>query len=266
MPSINDSKCILVIGATAGIGRALAVSLKALPSSPKVIVTGRRQERLDELAKQGFETIKVDIDTDRANLKKFVDNTVRKYPELDSIIFSAGIQHEFDFTKPEEVNVDYIVSELNTNYTGIVTMITYFLPHLLKVASKGQPAFIIPITSGLGIVPGPWVPCYCATKAALHSYSISLNEQLRDTGVHVIEILPPLVESELHDHQGRTPALSKVWMTLDEFTKQTVEGLKRGDSIVASGMAAQGFEKFEKGKAEFAHGAYMNHKKLTASS
>ncbi|TFK57385.1 NAD(P)-binding protein [Heliocybe sulcata] len=263
MPNISDSKCILVVGATAGIGRALAASLKALPSKPKVIVTGRRQERLDELAKQGFETVKADVNADRAGLKQFVDSVVSKYPDLDSVIFSAGIQHEFDFTKPESVNLDNLADELNTNYLAIVTMITYFLPHLLKVASTGQPAFIMPITSGLAIVPGPWVPCYCATKAALHSYSISLNEQLLDTGVHVIEIMPPLVESELHDHQGKSPSLSKVWMPLDEFTNKAMEGLKRGDTFVPIGMAAQGFEKFEKGKAEASHGAFMNMKKVT---
>lgn len=207
----------------------------------------------------------VNIDTDRAGLKQFVDSIVSKYPEVDAVIFSAGIQHEFDFTKPETVDLDKLVSELNTNYTAIVTMITYFLPHFLKVASKGQPCFIVPITSGLGIVPGPWVPCYSATKAALHSYSISLNEQLRGTGVHVMEIMPPLVESELHDHQGKTPVLSKVWMPLDEYTKHEVDGLLRGDTFIPIGQTADNFEKFEKGKDEIARGSFKFIQSLNSS-
>ena len=82
MPSINDSKCFLIIGATSGLGRALARSIQALPSKPKVIVAGRRQDRLDELAREKFETIQVNIDTDRETLKKFVEDVLRKFPDV----------------------------------------------------------------------------------------------------------------------------------------------------------------------------------------
>ena len=87
MPSINDSKCVLVVGATSGIGRALAQSIKSLPSSPSVIVTGRRQERLQELAKEGFEAVQFDVDTDRATLKKFVDEVISKHPDVCGTIW-----------------------------------------------------------------------------------------------------------------------------------------------------------------------------------
>jgi short-subunit dehydrogenase involved in D-alanine esterification of teichoic acids len=96
---------------------------------------------------------------------------------------------------------------------AIVTMITYFLPHLIKLGvrfqlplcqlqylnpacslqSEGQHCFIVPITSGLGIVPVPWVLNYAATKAALHSFSMSLSAQLAATNVQVMEIMPPYV-------------------------------------------------------------------------
>lgn len=80
--TINDSKCVLVLGATAGIGRALARRIAALPSKPTVIAVGRRQERLDELAQEGFKTIRFDVDTDEASLKAFVEETTSKYPQV----------------------------------------------------------------------------------------------------------------------------------------------------------------------------------------
>ncbi|KZP32372.1 NAD(P)-binding protein [Athelia psychrophila] len=255
MPGINDSKCVLVVGATSGIGKSLALAILALASRPTVIIAGRRQDRLDDIISAHgnagrLEGIQMDVDTDRAALKKIVEDVLAKHPKLDTIIFSAGIQRRFEFTSPESVDLDHLASELNTNYTAIVTMITYFLPHLIKLAAGGQPCFIVPITSGLAMIPPPWVPNYGATKAALHSFSVSLSVQLTDTDVHIMEIFPPLVESEIHDQQGTTEKLSKIWMSLAEFTREAMEGLARGDMQIPVGRSKESFERFEKGKME----------------
>jgi NADP-dependent 3-hydroxy acid dehydrogenase YdfG len=82
MPSIDDSKCILVTGATSGIGRALAIALAKLPSKPRVVAVGRRKDRLEELAKSGLETVEFDMNTDSPGLKNFADIIVQKYPEV----------------------------------------------------------------------------------------------------------------------------------------------------------------------------------------
>lgn len=82
MATINDSKSVLVTGATAGIGRALALAIAELPSHPRVIATGRRKDRLEELKKSNLETVEVDLDTDKAGLKKFVDEVLQKYPDV----------------------------------------------------------------------------------------------------------------------------------------------------------------------------------------
>ncbi|KAI0778527.1 NAD-P-binding protein [Trametes elegans] len=252
MPGIKDAKTVLVIGATSGIGRALALAIHDLESKPTVIVAGRRQERLDEIAKHGdrINATRVDINAGDDDLKAFVQRTVSRYPDLDAVIFSSGIQHIFDLTKPETIDFTKFQNETTTNYISIFKLIVLFLPHLLKLSDAGRPSFIIPITSGLSIVPYANVPNYSATKAALHSLDYSLRAQLVKTKVQVIEILPPLVESELHDHQGTTPALAKFWMPLDEFTKQTVAGLIRGDPQVAVGTAGQQLEQYENGKSE----------------
>lgn len=137
MPTINDSKCVIIVGATAGIGRALALAIHDLPSKPTVIVSGRRQERLDELAAKSerIHGVQIDINADRATLVKTVDGVLQKYPEvhslhqlrchdadptivmfslkIDGVIFSAGIQREFQFKKPENIDLD---SALATAY------------------------------------------------------------------------------------------------------------------------------------------------------
>ncbi|GJE85776.1 NAD(P)-binding protein [Phanerochaete sordida] len=251
--TIRDAKCILVVGATAGIGRALALAIHDLPSRPTVIAAGRRQERLDELAQTGdrVKTARVDLTSGRAALKQFVDEMLATYPDLDAVVLSSGIQHIFDFKQPEQkFDLDLFEDEYTTNYVATVTLIKFFLPHFLKLSEQGRPSFLMPITSGLGIVPGPWVPTYSATKAALHSLALSLNHQLKDTKVQVMEIMPPLTESELHDHQGMTPKLSKFWLPLDEFTEQTMAGLCRGDVQVCPGDTQDKWDKFEKGKIE----------------
>lgn len=250
--NIQDAKCILVVGATAGIGRALALAIHDLPSRPTVIVAGRRQERLDELAKKSerIKTARVDLMSGRDALAKFANELVATYPDLDAVILSSGVQHMFDFKQPEKVDLDLFEAEYTTNYVSIVTLIKFFLPHFLKLSEQGRPSFIVPITSGLGMLPGHWVPTYSATKAALHSLSLSLQLQLKGTNVKVIEIAPPLTESELHDHQGTTPKLSKFWLPLDKFTEETMAGLCRGDLHICPGDTKEKWEKFEKGKLE----------------
>ncbi|KAH7915912.1 hypothetical protein BJ138DRAFT_1132321 [Hygrophoropsis aurantiaca] len=216
------STYILVIGSTACLGRALALSILDLPSKPTVIVCGRRKERLDELIGA---------------------HGAQKIP-LDVVMFMNGIQHEYDFTHPEKISLDGkhiskvsdrtngfdvrcidVATELETNYLSIVNMTHLFLPHLIKVG-KIHPSFIYTLTSGLGILPAAWMPNCCDSEAALHSFSLVLNIQLQDRNVHVVESLPPLVEPELHNHQEQREIVSKNWMPLDQFTALTMEAVQ----------------------------------------
>ena len=108
-----DPQCILVTGATSeGIGRALALAMLDLPHKPKVIVTGRRQDKLDELcstSKDGRLVGKrLDQTASRGELKSWVQELVREHPELDMVILNAGIQHQADFRKPEEIDLELV--------------------------------------------------------------------------------------------------------------------------------------------------------------
>jgi len=248
MPGMNLSKCVLITGATAGIGRGLAYSIKQLPHQPQVIVAGRRQERLDELAKDGFKTYKLDIGADRATLKKNAEEILKEYPDLDAIILNAGIQRVYNFKK--DMDLDKLEYEMNVNYNSVVVLTSYFLPHFLKLGSQGRETFLVTVTSGLAILPSPLVPNYCATKAAVHALTLCLQGQLAGTGVNVLEIIPPLVESELHDTDGTTEALSKIWMPLEEFVSIVTKGLVAGTPYICAGRSEEVWNKYEKGKEE----------------
>ncbi|KAF9056364.1 hypothetical protein BJ165DRAFT_505577 [Panaeolus papilionaceus] len=234
--SIDEAKCILITGATSGIGRALAIALSELPGKPRIIAAGRRKDRLEDLAKKGFETVEFSVGRDTESVKKQTLALIEKYPET----------------------IENMVDEMSVNYLSVVTMITAALSHFLKLSEQGRPSFIIPVTSGLGVIPGPSVPNYSASKAALRSFSVSLGIQLEGTNVNVLEIIPPLVESELHDAYGTTDKLSKFWMPLDEYIKVTVEGLRKGDKFIAAGLSQVSFEKFDLPKLPVAVQMYKN--------
>jgi len=82
MTSIDNARCILITGATSGIGRSLALALKALPSGPRVIGTGRRKDRLAELERAGIEAIELDLNVDAISVQKSADSWIEKYPEV----------------------------------------------------------------------------------------------------------------------------------------------------------------------------------------
>ena len=89
MPGIADCKTVLVIGATAGIGRALALAIHDLPSKPTVIISGRRTERLDSIVKDSdlngegrLKSVSANIDVDRTSLKQFSETILFQYPDV----------------------------------------------------------------------------------------------------------------------------------------------------------------------------------------
>jgi uncharacterized oxidoreductase len=83
--------------------------------------------------------------------------------------------------------------EIEINLKTYIHLSAYFIPLFMK----RNEAAIINISSGLGFVPLAITPVYCATKAAIHSFSLSLRHQLRNTPIKVFEIIPPTVNTEL---------------------------------------------------------------------
>jgi uncharacterized oxidoreductase len=113
------------------------------------------------------------------------------------------------------IDLAIIESTIATNLLGPMRLTATLLPHL-----KNQPeAAIMTVSSGLAFLPLAMTPTYCATKAAIHSYTQSLRYQLKSTTVQVIELIPPYVQTEL---QGVRQASDPMAMPLTDFISETM--------------------------------------------
>jgi uncharacterized oxidoreductase len=207
---------ILITGGGSGIGRGLAEAFHHLGN--QVIITGRTQKSLDETcaANPGMKSLTVDV-SDPKSIQSFAGKVTKDYPSLNVLINNAGImQPENLLEKPDASVAEAIVT---TNLLGPIRLTAALLPPLRK-----QPrATIMTVSSGLAFVPLAMTPTYCATKAAVHSYTQSLRYQLKATKVEVIELIPPYVQTTLMgDQQAEDPRA----MPLKEFIDEVMSILQ----------------------------------------
>jgi uncharacterized oxidoreductase len=210
-----NGNTILVTGGGTGIGRSLAESLHALGN--RVIIAGRRQGPLDEVASAnpGMHPIAFDVQ-DPEDIQAATEAVIKKYPELNVLINNAGIMRAERLTD-EPVDLADSEAIIATNLLGPIRLTAALLPHLKK-----QPnAAILNVSSSLAFVPFTLAPTYCATKAALHSWTQSLRFQLRAAKVEVIEIIPPYVATDLMNGKNDPRA-----MPLREYIAETMEILR----------------------------------------
>jgi uncharacterized oxidoreductase len=186
-----EGNTVLITGGATGIGFSLAEAL--LNAGNEVIICGRREGKLEE-AKRKFprlRTVVCDISSERGCKSVFA--WVRDNADyLNVLVNNAGIQRIIDLKKGRKDLLDG-EDEIGTNLVAPIRLSAYFIPLLLE----RREAAIINVSSGLGFVPIANMPVYCATKAAVHSFTISLRYQLRDTSIRVFEIVPPAVDTEL---------------------------------------------------------------------
>jgi uncharacterized oxidoreductase len=204
---------ILITGGGSGIGRGLAEAFHA--AGNQVIIAGRRKQLLDQTtaANPGMKSAVLNIE-DAASIASFAAQLVKDFPTLNVVVHNAGIMRMEDVLKN-----DYVADAeamVTTNLLGPIRLTSALLPVLERQAS----ATIMTVTSGLAFLPLALTPTYCATKAAMHSYSESLRYQLKGTKVRVVELAPPYVQTEL---MGPGQASDPRAMPLADFIAEVME-------------------------------------------
>jgi len=190
---------ILITGGATGIGYAMAKYF--LERGNKVLICGRRENRLTQAANElpGIKIIKCDVTNpdDRSALFAYVQNN---FSNMNILINNAGIQRNIDLTKgtADFENGD---NEIRVNFEAPVFLSALFTSFL----SGKENAAIVNVSSGLAFRAeyATGMPIYCATKAALHAFSLAQRKQLEPLGIKVIELIPPAVVSELNTNSGQ---------------------------------------------------------------
>ncbi len=208
----TSGNTILITGGGSGIGRELAHKWHDLGNT--VIVAGRTRASLDETAAghANIHTMIVDVG-DAEDIARFAKKVVEVHPAINVLVNNAGIMRFEDIT--EERELGDAEATIATNLLGPIRLIDGLIEHLK--AQKN--AAIINVTSGLAFVPMPRTATYSATKAAMHSYTVSLRAKLEGK-VEVIELAPPAVQTELTPGQSTREG----YMPLDEFIEETMLG------------------------------------------
>ena len=208
-----NGNTILVTGGGSGIGRALAESLHSRGN--RVIIAGRRRAMLDDVvrANPGMASIELDIES-AAAIGVFATRLRAQHPQLNVVVHNAGIMRPEDLRAGAQHLRD-AEATIATNLLGPIRLTAALLPHLLQQRT----ASIVTVTSGLAFVPLAGFPTYCATKAALHSWTESLRYQLQGSSVEVLELPPPYVQTEL---TGAQQAADSRAMPLAEFVAESM--------------------------------------------
>ncbi|MDQ2710758.1 MAG: SDR family NAD(P)-dependent oxidoreductase [Acidobacteriota bacterium] len=225
-----NQKTILITGGTSGIGLELAKQL--LQRGNTVIVTGRDQERLDAATRAlpDVHTFKSDV-SDPEAIAALHRSVLARFPALDTLINNAGIMRNLKLN--QDRGLKDVTREIEINLSGPVRMIQQFLPHLRS--RKG--ALIVNVSSGLAFIPLPASPVYCATKAAIHSFTQSLRVQLDGSGVAVIELAPPGVETALFRGEFAEEMKGQKGMNVEVFAKRAIAGIEAGKREIRPGLS-----------------------------
>ncbi|KAL2163801.1 hypothetical protein VTH06DRAFT_5860 [Thermothelomyces fergusii] len=243
-------KKVLLIGATSGIGLEAANQLVA--QGVGVIAVGRRRDRLDSFVAANANAPgnawgePLDISA-LDQIPDFAKRITAAHPDLDCVFLNAGIQYVMDFSKPWTVDLANIQREITVNYVSMVALTHAFVPFFQEKAAKQEKVAFLYTTTSLMSLPYPMTLNYSASKAALHSFLLSIREQFRHAGqeIGVLELVTPLVQTELHNGQPGWGPDFNPGMPVDVFVREALAGFAAGEETVAVGQARAVFDEFE---------------------
>ena len=224
---------ILITGGASGIGLELARRLLAMNNT--VIASGRDKTKLAAAKKAlpGLHTFVNDISIP-GDIVALHGAVTKEFPNLNILINNAGIMREINLHH-EVSSLTDLTQEIATNLSGTIQMTSQFLPHL-----KRQPtAVIMIVTSGLAFVPLPISPIYCATKAGLHSFSLSLRAQLKHSSVKVFELAPPATDTTLLVGANINDLKGIQIMSVSDMVDVAIKGVKQDRFEICPGMSKQ---------------------------
>jgi uncharacterized oxidoreductase len=222
---------VLITGGATGIGFALAEAF--LREGNEVIICGRRESKLlDAQKKLPRLHIKVCDVSKEEDRKLLFDWAKSNFKSLNILVNDAGIQREVDFTKGL-LELKESENEIKINLEAPIYLSTFFIPHLMNQ----KEAAIINVSSGLAFIPMAIAPVYCATKAAIHSFSSSLRHQLSGTVIKVYEVIPPIVDTELDKGAREARGQENRGIKPEEVALATMKGIENDEYEIAIGMA-----------------------------
>lgn len=229
---------MLITGGATGIGFALAEAF--VQEGSAVILCGRRRSKLQhaktKLPSAHIRRCDVSVESERRKLLHWV---AASFPGLDMLVNNAGIQRQVDFTSPKIIKRTRPADdELAINLEATIRLCALFAPRFLVKKS----AAIVNISSGLAFVPIAKMPIYCATKAAIHSFTTSLRHQLKDTSVRIFEAIPPTTDTELDASFVGESEDAYRGISPQEVAAAIIDGLKEDKQEIIIGQA-QGLRK-----------------------
>jgi len=226
----RSGNTVLITGGAAGIGFAFAE--RFIQRGNTVIVCGRREAKL-QLAKAKYPELitRVCDVTKEADRIALFDWVKSEHPDVNVLVNNAGIQQRYHVLKTKAKDEwSYYSQEIASNIEAPFHFCMLFAPYF---AQKDYAA-ILNVSSGLAFTPMAIAPIYSATKAAVHSFTMSLRHQLEETSIEVIEIAPPAVNTDLGGaglHTFGTP--------VDEFADAIFTGLEAGKNEIGYARAEQ---------------------------
>ncbi len=231
-----NGNTILITGGATGIGFAIADIF--LQHGNEVIICARTEENLLKAKNllPKLHTIKCDVSKE-GERGKLHDWVISNFPETNILINNAGIQRMIDLRKGPVDLLGYLEAEggdeIDINFKAYVFLTAHFIPDFMKK----KDAAIVNVSSGLAFIPIASMPVYCATKAAVHSFSVSLRHQLKDTNIRVCEVIPPTVDTDLHKGARTKRGQTDRGIPAKEVAEAMLVGLENDENEIAVGMA-----------------------------